>query len=126
MFHLKSKLRFLKLPHAALLHVELGEEQGGADASSTGADAAEDERPAEPVVGVARHPLVAVAEAGEDYHAQPGTNASAQQDVRRDLKLKAVERLSAVETQFRSNLYHQQEMLLIRSTAEEVQKHQNQ
>lgn len=63
-----------------------GEKESGADTSSTSADAAENEWPAEPVVGVARHPFVAIAKDRKDYHSQASADACCKEKVGSDLE----------------------------------------
>lgn len=67
-----------------------GEEKCRADTGSASSNAAKDERPAEPVICIARHPLISITEDRKNYHAETGANASAKQEVCGDLKCKIV------------------------------------
>lgn len=73
------------------------EEQRRADTSSDGSNAGEHERPAEPVVGVAWHPLIAIAEDREDNHAEASADADSEQEVSRDLGREKRSAASGVE-----------------------------
>lgn len=112
-FQLEPHLGLFELSDSAFLNVVLGEEESGADTSSTSSDAAENERPSEPIVGVTGHPFVAIAEACENYHTQSGTNARAKQKIRGNLKRWKGSFQSRRIKRIESHPYHKQEMLLI-------------
>lgn len=75
---LEPRLRLLQLLSFPCLHVGLGVEQGRRNSASNGADTRQNERPSEPIVGMLWHPLVVVAEYGENYNADPTTDARCQ------------------------------------------------
>lgn len=114
-FQLESKLRLLEPSHPSLLHVIFGEEQRRANASSASSNATEDERPSEPIVSVAGHPLVAIAKDREDYHAETRQYSSCEEKISGDLK--KIELVSSQKIKEFTRLYHEKEMLLIGSTA---------
>lgn len=66
-FELKPSLGLFELLQLLLLHAGLGQEEDGRCDERDRADDGEDERPAEKVVGVLRHPLVLVAPNCEDH-----------------------------------------------------------
>lgn len=83
---MEASLGLLELSPLAGLHVGFREEQRRSHAASDHSDAGQNEGPAEPVVGMFRHPLVLVAEHGKHDDPDGTTYAGSQVKVSDGLK----------------------------------------